>query len=66
MPMIQVNLLQGHSAEEKRKFVNNVTRIACEDFNVHPEQVWVQITEMPPGDFAVGGVLISDRDKKNS
>ncbi|MDR1377911.1 MAG: tautomerase family protein [Synergistaceae bacterium] len=61
MPMIQVNLIAGHSMEEKRKFAANVTRIACEDLNVQPEQVWVQIIDMPTDSFAVAGTLIADR-----
>jgi 4-oxalocrotonate tautomerase len=61
MPMIQVNVVAGHSVEEKRKFAADVTRITCEDLNVRPEQVWVQITDMPHDSFAVAGTLIADR-----
>jgi 4-oxalocrotonate tautomerase len=61
MPMIQVNLVTGHSVEEKRKFAADVTRVACEDLHVLPEQVWVQIIDMPPDSFAVAGTLIADR-----
>jgi 4-oxalocrotonate tautomerase len=66
MPMIQVNVLEGHTVEEKRKFVADVTRLTCEDFGVKPEQVWVQIIDMPTDSFSVGGTLISDRAAKKS
>ncbi|GHV37767.1 hypothetical protein FACS1894187_15380 [Synergistales bacterium] len=60
MPMIQVNVLAGHTAEEKRKFVADIARVTAEDFNVPMDKIWIQLIEMPHDEFAVGGKFISE------
>ena len=60
MPMIQVNVLAGHTPEEKRKFVADIARVTAEDFGTPLEKVWIQIIEMPRDEFAVGGKFISE------
>jgi 4-oxalocrotonate tautomerase len=62
MPIIEVHLLQGRSIEQKRGFVREVTRAACEQLEVRPEQVRVILSEMPREGYAIGGVLVSDRE----
>ncbi|GHS96300.1 hypothetical protein AGMMS50276_14450 [Synergistales bacterium] len=60
MPMIQVNVLAGHTSEEKRKFVADIARVTSEDFNVPLDKIWIQIIEMPRDEFAVGGKFVSE------
>ena len=64
MPVIQVNLLAGRSVEAKRAFAANVTKLACEDLSVKPEQVRVIFNEMPHENYAIAGTLVADREKK--
>jgi 4-oxalocrotonate tautomerase len=62
MPLIEVSLVEGHTVEEKRKLVKDITKIVCEDLNgVLPEHVWIKITDMPVQDFSVAGTLMVDR-----
>jgi 4-oxalocrotonate tautomerase len=62
MPLIEVSLVEGHTVEEKRKFVADVTELACKDLKgVTPDIVWVKITDMPTENFGVAGTLIADR-----
>lgn len=64
MPIIEVNLLEGRTVEAKRSFAANVTKLACEDLNVKPEQVRVIFREMPLDCYSIAGELIVDRRKK--
>lgn len=63
MPVIQVNLLAGRPIEAKRAFAANVTKLACEDLGVKPEQVRVIFNEMPHENYAIAGTLVADRKK---
>ncbi|MDR1966358.1 MAG: tautomerase family protein, partial [Synergistaceae bacterium] len=47
MPIIHVNLLEGRSADAKRKFALQVTQSACECLDVAPEQVRIIFNDMP-------------------
>lgn len=64
MPIIEVNLLEGRSADARRSFADKVTKLACEDFDVKPEQVRVIFREMPLDCYAIAGELVADRRKK--
>ena len=65
MPIVQVNLLEGRSVEQKRKAAANITKVLCEDFNVNPEQVRIQFIDMSPDNYAIAGTLTVDKlDKK--
>jgi 4-oxalocrotonate tautomerase len=60
-----VNLLQGRSAEAKRKFAAGVTQLACDCFGVKASQVRVMLNEMSPNNYAIAGRLVSDGDGKS-
>jgi 4-oxalocrotonate tautomerase len=63
MPVIQVNLLQGRSADVKRKYAREITKVTCECLGVQPESVRIIFSDMPPENFAVAGTLSSDSKK---
>jgi 4-oxalocrotonate tautomerase len=63
MPIIQVNLLQGRSADVKRKYASEMTRLTCECLGVPPESVRIIFNDMPPENFAVAGTLSADSKK---
>lgn len=61
MPIIQVNMLQGRTVEQKRKLVVGITTAVTESLGVQPEQVRVMIHELGPDDYAIGGRTATDR-----
>ena len=63
MPIIQVNLLEGRTIEQKRNMARRVTEVVCETLSVKPENVRILIHEMGPHDFSVGGVTAGDSGK---
>ncbi|MBA4286076.1 MAG: 4-oxalocrotonate tautomerase [Xanthomonadaceae bacterium] len=63
MPIIQFNLLEGRTVEQKRKLAKRVTETVVEVLGVRPENVRILIHEMGAEDFSVGGVTASQNGK---
>jgi 4-oxalocrotonate tautomerase len=63
MPIIQFNLLEGRTVDQKRAMARRVTEVVCETLSVKPENVRILIHEMGPHDFSVGGVCAADNGK---
>jgi len=61
MPIIQVNWLQGHSADVKRKYSAELTKTTCECLGIAPEVVRIIFNDMPHDNYAAGGILFSDK-----
>ena len=55
MPIIQMNLLEGRTVEQKRSVVAAVTEAVVRTLGVKPEQVRILINELAGEHFAVGG-----------
>jgi 4-oxalocrotonate tautomerase len=62
MPLVQITMLTGRTVEQKRRVVQRVTELLCEEFQAQPEAVVVTLVEVPRENYARGGVLLSDRD----
>lgn len=62
MPVIQVNLMQGRTNEQKKLLAQRITQCVVEVRGAKPESVRVLIHEMVPYDFAVGGVPMAERN----
>ena len=60
MPIIQVNLLEGRTVEQKRELAKLITEAAVKALGSKPESVRVMMHEMGAEDFAVGGVTMMD------
>lgn len=60
MPIIQVEILEGRSIDQKRQMVKKVTEAITDTLNCPPEAVRIIIREMPKEHFAVGGKLKID------
>ncbi|WP_240783270.1 MULTISPECIES: 4-oxalocrotonate tautomerase [Rahnella] len=58
--MIRLEMLPGRTAEQKRDFAREVTRVAVETLKCKPESVDVVITEIPKSHWAKGGELMGD------
>ncbi|HBS59082.1 MAG TPA: 4-oxalocrotonate tautomerase [Firmicutes bacterium] len=62
MPIIQVEMLEGRTIEQKRQMVKKVTEAVVDSVHCPPEAVRVIIREMPKEHFAVAGKLIIDEN----
>jgi 4-oxalocrotonate tautomerase len=61
MPVIHVEMLTGRSAEQKREYVEVVTRETCRVLKCTPEDVNIILEEIPRDRWAHGGKLLSER-----
>ncbi|NNN11584.1 MAG: 4-oxalocrotonate tautomerase family protein [Acidimicrobiaceae bacterium] len=55
MPLIQVSMFEGSSADDRRLLAKRLTDVVRETLNVSPEAISVVIYEVPPEDWAVAG-----------
>lgn len=61
MPTINVQLFTGRTIEQKRQFVEAVTRVTCETLNCTPGSVDIILTDVTKENWASEGVLWSDK-----
>lgn len=61
MPTYHLEMMEGRSLEQKRKLVEEVTRVTVQTLGCKPEAVTVVITEVKRENWATGGVLWSDK-----
>lgn len=58
MPSIQIELRKGRTLDQKRRFVDDVTRSAAANLGVRVEDVRVQFDEFDAEDVAWGGHFV--------
>ena len=63
MPRLIVQQIEGRTVEQKRELARRLTDVAVDVLGVDPATVTVFIEEVPPENFARGGVLALDRDR---
>lgn len=61
MPIIQIDMLQGRSVEQKREMVKRVTQAVIETANCPAEAVHIIIRDMPTENLGHAGVLRIDK-----
>lgn len=61
MPTYHIELFEGRSLEQKRKLVEEVTRITTEVLGSAPESVDIIITDVKRKNWATGGKLWSEQ-----
>ena len=61
MPIVHIEILEGRPASKKRALIEQVTDAVVKSLDVRPEQVRVLLREVPPEQWAVGGVPMSER-----
>ena len=64
MPVLQINMLQGRTLEQKRALVDSVTKAVCDSLGSPPEKVRIILNDMPQENYSVGGELYVDYSKK--
>nr|WP_315466298.1 4-oxalocrotonate tautomerase [uncultured Rhodoferax sp.] len=60
MPTYHVELFEGRSPEQKKKLLEEVTRVTVETLGCSPEAVDIIITEVKRENWATGGKLWSE------
>ncbi|WP_250536257.1 4-oxalocrotonate tautomerase [Caballeronia sp. AZ10_KS36] len=61
MPTFNIQLFEGRTVEEKRKFVEAITRTTCETLGCEPGSVDIILTDVKRENWATAGKLWSDR-----
>ncbi len=62
MPLVQISMLPGRSAQQKRALLAEVTEAVVRTCKVAPDAVRVLITEIPAEHWAVAGVSRAESD----
>ena len=62
MPLVQVSLLKGRTAQQKRNLLKAITDAVVEAVNAKPASVRVIINEIESEHWSVAGVPFSERD----
>lgn len=60
MPLIQVQMFAGRTAEQKRAFAQALTDAAVRTIGATPDSVDIIFTDVERGDWATAGRLWSD------
>ncbi len=60
MPTFRIELFEGRTVEQKREFVQAVTKATCESLGVEPDSVDIILIDVKRENWATGGRLWSD------
>ncbi|MDR6384311.1 4-oxalocrotonate tautomerase [Paraburkholderia caribensis] len=60
MPTLHIELFEGRTVEQKRQFVEAITKATCESLNVEPGSVDIVLVDVKRENWATGGKLWSD------
>jgi 4-oxalocrotonate tautomerase len=63
MPLVQITMLQGRTAEQKRKIAKRVTDALVEEAGARREGIIVAFHEVSKESYASGGELMIDKVK---
>jgi len=61
MPIVQIDLVEGRSLEQKREMVKRVTEAIVDTAKCPIEAVTIVLREAPTQHIAKAGVLMSDK-----
>jgi 4-oxalocrotonate tautomerase len=63
MPLVQITMLTGRTADQKRKLAQRITDALIEEAGARREAVVVAFLEVERESYASGGVLMADKGK---
>lgn len=63
MPLIQINIIEGRSAEKKERLIREITNTVSEVLEAPVENVRVMIQEMPPEHWGIAGQSVKKRNE---
>ncbi|MFZ0481232.1 MAG: 2-hydroxymuconate tautomerase [Terriglobales bacterium] len=61
MPLVQVTMLQGRTADQKRNLAKRITDAMVEEAGARREGIVVTFVEVSKESYASGGVLMADK-----
>jgi 4-oxalocrotonate tautomerase len=64
MPLVQITLLTGRTADQKRKLAKRITDALVEEAGARREAIIVAFHEVSKESYASGGELMSDKSPK--
>jgi 4-oxalocrotonate tautomerase len=60
MPTFRIELFEGRTVEQKREFVEAITKATCDTLKVEPSSVDIILVDVARENWATGGRLWSD------
>ena len=63
MPIVQITMLQGRSADQKRKLAQRITDALVEEAGARREGIVIAFQEVSKESYASGGELMIDKSK---
>ena len=64
MPLIQIHMLEGRTAEQKKQLLSAVTRAVQDTLEAPLPSIRVWIQEFSREEYMVAGTLVADRDRR--
>jgi 4-oxalocrotonate tautomerase len=64
MPLVQITMLQGRTADQKRKIAQRITDAMVEEAGARREAIVVTFLEVSKESYASGGELVADQQHK--
>lgn len=65
MPIIEVTMVEGRSAEQIRALISGLTSVTEQAIGVKKESIRVIVREVPKTHFAAGDVTLAEREQNN-
>lgn len=59
MPFVQIELIQGRTAEKKEELIKNVTNAIANTLEIPKDRVHISLHEMPKENVGHGGVPLT-------
>jgi 4-oxalocrotonate tautomerase len=63
MPYVRVEMIEGRTDEQKAKLAQAITAAMVEHAGATPDSVFVVMDDVKKNNWAIGGTLISNRNK---
>jgi len=61
MPLVQITMLQGRNADQKRRIAKRITDVMVEEAGAKREAIVVTFIEVSRESYASGGELMADK-----
>lgn len=62
MPMVQITLLEGRTADQKRRFAKRITDVLVEEAGTRREAMALAFNQVSKESYASGGELMIDKN----
>jgi 4-oxalocrotonate tautomerase len=66
MPIIQLNIAEGRTVEQKADAMAAITEAVVRTLGARPEQVRIMINEVSPVHYAIAGETVAARNAKTA